>query len=552
MTASPATDLSGPTWTVTPVAWALAGAVTILPFLSHLPIDFDRLAPLALLPALWLSRNLDSVGPSHLRAAQIDRMLMIVWISVALISAGLSPHLAPALVHSAATLRIVAGALLARRLAGHPGCVRLILGGISSGAALGCLVVWAGWKQGTPMGDFPHYGHVRLFGLHMMIGMMSALAWRMSTTARTVERHAVTLLAITACGGMLWSGGRTPLLGAAAGLIVWFWKLDSAKRRELVRAAAVTIFGGLILSVLRWSPEPYLGWWGAIARSTAATSIDELSSTRLSFWQVAWHEFLQAPWIGHGADFYRFIQPKQDGSQPHNWPLQFLLDFGILGGVALGLLLLRQAWRGLFGLNNEPNGKENFRLAAGAIFLACLTSGLLDGVFYHAILLLPAALVAGLAGNLPSAEEKVARKILLRPVIWAGMIAASLILVLHEFIFAGFLQRAVPASPETVTAQVLRSFPSATFGLNRWLNTWKSQFPEETLEWAHWAQAHSDNAAELHVYTAVLYSNQGDFASASAEMEAALQKAHVRARPKMRDLQRAIANAAQAATRSPP
>jgi hypothetical protein len=386
----------------------------------------------------------------------------------------------------------------------------------------------------------PHYQHIRLFGLHMLVGTVAALAWIIAAAPRSHERMLAYAAGVISCGGMLWSGGRTPLAGVAAGLVIWFWYAPRLERQVLVRAVLVVVLGGALLSFLRWSPEPYLGWWGAFARTTAATSVDELSSTRLSFWSVTWHEILRAPWIGHGADTYRFILPKQDGNQPHNWILQFLHDFGVLGAVPLGWLLLRQAYRGLAGRGVQDEGEiiRSRRAAAGAL-TACLAAGLLDGVFYHVIILLPAALLAGIAGAAP--RGKAVREARWYAAAWGSLaVTSAMVLGLHSYLFAALLLPPAPSGPDSPAPRLLRAFPSTTFAVDRWLNAWRRTHPEAVLEWIHWAQAHSDNPAPLHVYAALFYVERGDLASAAREVDEAMLKEHHRSLYKLRRLQEAI------------
>jgi O-antigen ligase len=536
---------------IPPAAWAVAVAAAVLPFLADLPIDYDRLAPVALLPALWLGRKFRAADQGNAQARKIDRALLTVAAVVALLSTLLGPHPVPSLVSLASWVWILAGAFLTRRLAVNPRALRVILAGITLGATLGCLVVWAQWVEGTPINAFPHYGHGRLFGLHMMVGTMTALAWVVLTPAQSVARMLGYVVAVINCGGMLWSGGRAPLVGAAAGLVLWYWRSEPAERHILVRGVPLVLLGGTLLSCLRWSPEPYLGWWGALARTSAATSVDALSSTRLSFWQVTWHEILQAPWIGHGADSYRFIVPKQDGNQPHNWVLQFLLDLGVLGAGSLGLLLLRQAHRGLVG--NRADGDAEVSVARRAIaggLVACLAAGLLDGVFYHAVLLLPAALLAAMAGA--TRGESTGNPGWIRRSGRLRLAISAALLGLHSYVVASMALPPAPAGPDAPAARLLRMYPSTTFGLEGWLNTWRATKPNAVLEWSQWAQRHSDNPAQFHVYAAVLYADQRDFASATREVEAAMLKAHWNSLPKLRILLAATRAAEAQAQARPP
>ncbi len=527
------------------VSWC-AGVVAVLPFLSNLPVDYDRFAPLLFLPAL-LFRGATSARACDARCETIDRWLLMVSAAVAIAAAFMSARPAPALVGSSTWVCILVGAVVARRSAHNPICVRLLLAAISFGAALGCLAIWFTWTPGTAVNQFAHYGHARLFGLHMMIGTIAGIGWACIAPRHRREHWLACLVAITNCGGMLWSGGRAPLLAVIAGVIIWLTFAPAPARPKILRRAALIFSCGFLLSCAHWSPEPYLGWWSAIARSAAATSADELTSTRLSFWHVTWTNIIDSPWFGHGADAYRFIHPKQDGNQPHNWPLQLALDVGLFGAIPFGALLLRQAWRGLYARTHTP-AELNPQQVAAAAFIVCLVAGLLDGVFYHAVLLMPAALLAGAAGC-PVGSSTCFAPRLVRLSAQISIIAACALLTLHAFLVFQLWEAAPPRDPKDFRAQLLRSFPSTVSGIDRWLSAWDRQQPEAALAWARWAQRQSDHPEPLHVYAALLLCRFYQFDAAKLELERAQATAHQRSLPKLQKLLDAVRTAEADAAR---
>src|SRR5690348_10344343 len=89
-------------------AFAFAAAFAVLPFLGTLAIDRDRLAPLALLPALWLGCSLWRPDWTPSASEGVDRLLLLVAAAVSLIASLLSKHWAPALVSLASWTWIVA------------------------------------------------------------------------------------------------------------------------------------------------------------------------------------------------------------------------------------------------------------------------------------------------------------------------------------------------------------------------------------------------------------------------------------------------------------
>jgi O-antigen ligase len=529
---------------------ALAG----LPFLLLLPIDYDRVAPLALLPAFWFGR----IRPTDRRESalgSLDSKLLLLTLCVALVSSVTGPHPSPSLVSVASGIWIVAGALLARRFAVSTAAIRCVLAGITAGATLGCLAVWIQWREGTPITAFPVYGHGRIFGLHMMVGTMTGLALLIEARPKRLETLLAGVAAAIACGGLFWAGGRSGLAGIAAGILIWFWRSSPDIRKAILQRGGIVIAAGFIISWLHWSPEPYLGWWTAAARTSAATTVNELSSTRLDFWKATWNKFSETPWLGRGANSYRYLTPKLDGDQPHNWILQFLLDFGIVGSTALGVLLLRQAVRG-FSARCPSVDTARLRHGAAAGLAGCLITGLLDGVFYHAVVLVPAAFLAGIAGSsqLSAVGSQPLRSRLSTLNQRRSTVCFRLLLVLsaatlalHSYLVLHLRYLPPPTAPDVLAARVLRKFPSSTLGIDAWLAHWRPKNESAALEWTLWAQSRSEAPARLYVLAAVIYADRNDFVSADREMELAERTVHWTALQNVRHMRESIRNAARAA-----
>jgi hypothetical protein len=435
--------------------------------------------------------------------------------------------------------------VLIRQFAADVSVVRAALGGITAGAVLGCLTVWLNWNEHVPIFAFPLYGHGRVFGLHMMIGTMTGLALLIEHRGKKMERLVIGLGASIACGGLLWAGGRSGLLGVGVGLVTWLLRIKPRDRLRLLAISLIVILGGLTLSFINWAPQSYLGWWTAAERSAAATSIDEFTSTRSSFWRVTWQYFTRNPWFGRGADAYRYLTPKLDGDQPHNWILQFLLDFGICGGGALTLLLARQALRNYF---SPAVTGDLLRRGVGAGVVACLITGLFDGVFYHGVALVPAALLLGMSNTPNSRRENVASSPFLIRILKAGRctaaVASLIILAIHSYLVFHLRYQDPPSSPESLPARVLRVFPSSIHGIDRWIVQWRTRDETAALEWTLWAQRYMPGPAPLHLYAAVIYADRDEFAAADREMERALQTAHWSSRANLEHMRMSIRAAA--------
>lgn len=507
----------------------IAGALVVLPFLQALSLDFDRCGALVLLlPALWAGRVELTQALARMRAGPVWLKFFAGWAGVAiLVSVAVAVQPAAALVTVASwTILTAAGLIAGQCVANDPAAGRRMLAGLALGAAGGTLVVWILWVM-SGRGTVPLYAHHRHLGLHTLAGAVACLALVVHKDVYRVGRVFWLVVGVITWGGMLWSGGRTPLLALGVAVGVWAWQSPVAVRRQLCGRAVLLLVAGMVLSAAFWTRSPELGWWHAIRRTAAAAetgSVSRLSSTRADFWQDVVHRAKDAPWLGHGPDSYRYLTPKLDGQQPHNFVLQFWLDLGLVGAVPL-LLLFGGALVG--GWKRAVQLGEPMTLAWLGLLTASLAAGLLDGVFYHLLALLPAMLAFGVAVGLVA---KPAPPALIAHTPQVVLSVASLIILLHMSLFY-MLAVGTPPGPYSLRASTVRVFPSTTFGVWRWLDSWQQTYPAETLQWTRWAQSHSPNPIFFHIYAAQMLAAQGNHAEAVQELELAKAKAHWSTRP---------------------
>ncbi len=513
----------------------LAAALVALPLLQMLPIDFDRTgAFVLLLPILWAGRREFARAVVAIRHAP-SRIAVSFALGVVavLVSLWRAEQPAPAAVAAASWLFIAAAGLIAGQLVrADSSAARRLLAATALGPAVGMLAVWLLWIAGG-RGGMPLYAHPRILGLHMIGGAVASTALLVRPAAPRATRFAWWLVGIVVWAGMLWSGGRAPLLAAAVGLAAWF-AMRASDRRRLALVAAAQLLGGLALSAAFWTPRPELGWWHALERTNAAAAsgnVSGLTSTRSDFWRETAQRARLAPWLGHGPDAYRFLTPKLDGEQPHNFVLGLWLDLGALGAAPLLVLLAGALARGASRALRSRDHDDDMTLAWTALLLASVVGGLLDGVFYHLVAFLPAMVAWGIALELPPAEKISSGPTPLVGLARAALISAGGVLLLHGFIFYALALARVPANPAAFSARCVRFFPSSTFGLTRWLDVWQRDDPAVALEWTRWAQTHSANAPAFHIYAAVLLATHGDRPAAERELVAAAAKAHWTSRP---------------------
>ena len=534
--------LESPPRTATSVVFWLAAALVSLPFLQALPLDFDHTAALlVLLPALWSGRPALRAAVSSLgRHNSWVRTALTVTGCATVVSLYFSDHRAPALVCAASWLLLAAaGAMAGGIVQADDRAGRQLMAGLALGAATGAAAMWTLWLA-SGRGAVPFYAHHRILGLHMLVGATATTALVVGSKSPGQRWRWLAVGALT-WGAVLWAGGRGPLLALAGGLGCWFL-FRANDRKPLLTATTLQLLAGLALSAAFWTPRPELGWWHAFARTAAATqsgavNLGALTSARSEFWREGVQHGLVSPWIGHGPDAYRFFTPKLDGQQPHNVVLQLWLDLGLLGALP-ALILLGGAV--LAGWRFTRRGDPGTELAPWlALLTALLLGGLLDGIFYHVLTLLPAMLALVIVLCALDGPASVRAPGPRGPEAWlapaAGLLALA-VLTLHAFLFHRLTMAPPPDGPEAIPARLVRMFPSTTFGLWTWLDHWHRTNPDAALAWARWAQSHAANPAIFHIRAAQYLHARGDRPAALEELRLAEAKAHWATRPAIAQL----------------
>lgn len=502
-----------------PGAIALAVALVVLPLAMALPVQTDHALQLLILPAWWLLGRTSRPGTAF---GGTDRWLLFSFAVATVLSIACSAHPARSTVAAAALWWTLAAVATARGLAGRRTAGILVLAGIAIGASIGVIAVRIGLAAGT--NHIPLYTHARIFGLHMFIGAIAAIGWVMLSfsSATRNTRIAAWLVAWITWTGLAWSGSRAPALGLAFALVVWFFSVTGPERKRLLIHTLLLGAAGLTTSYLL-GPNFGDGWWHALARtSTAGTDLSALSSTRSDFWEVVWREILRSPWFGHGGDHYLFMRPRQVGNQPHNFVLQWLLEYGFAGAIPLFVLLARRLHEG-FRSSVLKRRETTVPHVAWPGLIGSTVCALFDGVFYHVIVALPVAVLAGLCFA-PLSEKAVAISIAPRRWLTGWLTASALVILVHNALSLA-LTKTIPSSPQTPAAHALRLFPSETFGLWHWLNAWKANDPDTSLEWAQWAQSQAIHPAWFHLYAAQCLWEQNDIPAALREVDMGLREA---------------------------
>jgi O-antigen ligase len=239
-----------------------------------------------------------------------------------------------------------------------------------------------------------NFSHVRQFGEMGFVAAISGSALLVSSRRLGVLSF---LLATGAVFGMVLTGSRGALLCWML-FVALLFACFPARRRRIASHAVVTlagtaaVVGALHYSGLLVSPNIFVRI-GTIVDGDAG-----FDSGRLGLWLGALREIAARPLFGLGTEAYQLSGCcDRTLAQPHNFVLQLLMQFGIVGNA----LFLALGWRAIRYLGGTRALLVRARAAPeGAVLasmiVAYLAYGFIDGLLYHPAPLLHFALFCGL------------------------------------------------------------------------------------------------------------------------------------------------------------
>ena len=272
------------------------------------------------------------------------------------------------------------------------------------------------------------------------------------------------------------------------------------------------VLSGVGLAFVYRVGRPLMDPAAVVARSIGVRNLDEALTGRLQMWRHVWEAWRPHPFFGLGPDGYLFIEPSLYGVQPHNFILQSLVEWGIPGTLLiLGFIsgIVVRGWRrcgcaagGSGGRN--PLGRESRRLHAvwTSFLLMAFLVGLVDGVFYHDLpLLLISVVVAGMASERDGEKGGALSETRMwegsPSVLRLGLGGLGLVVAVAvgwQAVVLNILYSETVPAPDGWRAALIRTYPSSTLRLGRWIEAWAKTNPKEALEWAHWARKNSPSS----------------------------------------------------------
>ncbi|MCY4046188.1 MAG: O-antigen ligase family protein [Cellvibrionales bacterium] len=239
--------------------------------------------------------------------------------------------------------------------------------------------------------------HIRDQGNLACVIAVSFLAWWIVKKPKAVVLQG--LIVITIWMGLsfiFWAGGRAAMAATVITclLLVTFYQI--AYRRGGMKALGFVVLM-LVLGVVSAEMLSVYPWNGLVrfvesaedVKSVAASSqastpvnLNHLTTGRMHMWSLSLKGFFAEPWLGLGPYGYFFIPERVYDDQPHNFIIQFLVEWGVLGAGCLMALML---WCFAFVFKTLPSAfrENNLSMVIAAAIICVLTlHGLTGGTYF--------------------------------------------------------------------------------------------------------------------------------------------------------------------------
>lgn len=203
---------------------------------------------------------------------------------------------------------------------------------------------------------------------------------------------------VLAAGLTVWSGTRAAVLAMAAVVLVFI-----IARRQLPPVSR--ILWALALTVVACAAAyaflvDHIAFWLFVPEELG--SAEELTATRSVLWGRTIELWLQSPvlGLGTGSIFWEF-GPDNTPTQPHNFLLQFLISWGVVGAAAGVWILVR----GIRAVHRNAIGQPTSYALLG-FFYGLLFQSLLEGMLHYPRFIISIIVLAALLFHFRSGDRQ--------------------------------------------------------------------------------------------------------------------------------------------------
>ncbi len=254
------------------------------------------------------------------------------------------------------------------------------------------------WKLPLPHWEALHLNdNIRRLGYQLVISAAGLFYFFRSSGLRPLFLIFYALLVFF----IFWLGGRASLLGLA-GAIALFAYMNKDRR------VTVAILLATVVALILFISADYLNLWGTghggstlVERTFHSRDLDRMSSGRLELWSTVLKNWLDHPWLGGGPQSCFFL-PNRGVMiiHPHNFLLQFLLEWGVVGTLLFLLLLYRALRNGWRHYRQNPRSCTE-HVAAASLLLALTLIGFFGGSYFFVQTVIPLLLAYALWASSP-------------------------------------------------------------------------------------------------------------------------------------------------------
>lgn len=332
-----------------------------------------------------------SVFSAFTQLRTITKIASIIWLAAVILAtffASEDPAAAQALCLTVVIHAIFTLAMIDRFSGPWRSARPMVIGGLIAGLALFTVVaLMLAWSVPDDMNfDWAAFGggvsNVRQLGFYGL-GLAGLAAGALAARSNPkISDWPVPFLLI---GFFLcdWSGGRATFCASIAILICVCLFANRTNRVGFLRLALPLFFLAIPLSVLA-APDDLFGAQTILSRLFGygvPADANGYSSNRVDIWIETWQGILKQPWLGHGDGQFRHLVEEGDHNynHPHNSPLQFVYNWGIVGAAALATML----WRPVLNMPKAAREESAIALPAIGALAGLGAASLLDGAFYY-------------------------------------------------------------------------------------------------------------------------------------------------------------------------
>lgn len=223
----------------------------------------------------------------------------------------------------------------------------------------------------------PSATNIRQIGNNLGMLAVAPVALLLMNQGSTKWRYWLAVVAILSF--MLWTGSRATLLGLAIGVSAGLAAVRSVMAVRNLLLLLTSSVAAAAVSLLFPIPHPAFGMFRMVDSIGAQ---EDVSSGRWEMWANTIEQITLSPWIGYGSGRYRENMQEIYGfdyNHPHNFVLQYVYDWGLIGGLAAATLLLLL---GVWIWRSKASDPLSAFVAVTAYTTICVTA-MIDSPLFH-------------------------------------------------------------------------------------------------------------------------------------------------------------------------